>query len=195
MKDLNEVFAKHEDIINMYFENDGKRLYKMVDDILYKLKFNVNKEDFYSLANELFIDILARYDEVQEFKGFLYSCLYKKFCTEMTKRRRIKRTIDRTAISLDTPIGEDENVTVGDTICDKNNTVEKKLFEKREEESYSEKMITYLSRLSDLQKEVLKLISIGFEVNEILEELHINKKMYEDCYNAIHSYRNVSTLI
>ena len=52
----------------------------------------------------------------------------------------------------------------------------------------------YLSRLSNLQKEVLRLISIGFMQNEILEELHINQKMYEDCYNAIHSYRNVSLL-
>ena len=52
----------------------------------------------------------------------------------------------------------------------------------------------YLGRLSDLQKEVLRLISIGFMPNEILEELHINSKMYEDCYNAIHSYRNISLL-
>ena len=56
-------------------------------------------------------------------------------------------------------------------------------------------MTEYLSRLSVLQKEVLRLTSIGFTPNEILEELHINKKQYEDCYNAIHSYRNISILM
>ena len=56
-------------------------------------------------------------------------------------------------------------------------------------------MQKYLRRLSVLQREVLKLISIGFEPNEILTELHINRKQYEDCYNAIHSYRNVSILM
>ena len=55
-------------------------------------------------------------------------------------------------------------------------------------------MCMYLGRLSDLQKEVLRLISIGFMPSEILEELHINQKMYEDCYQAIHSYRNISLL-
>ena len=56
-------------------------------------------------------------------------------------------------------------------------------------------MCRYLGRLSDLQKEVLRLISIGFMPSEILEELHINQKMYEDCYKAIHSYRNIEILM
>ena len=56
-------------------------------------------------------------------------------------------------------------------------------------------MQNYLDRLSTLQQEVLRLISIGFSPCEIIEELHINKKMYNDCYNAIHSYRNTVVLM
>ena len=185
---------KHKDLVDLYFKNDGKVLYSLIDKILFKLKFDVEKSDFYSLGSEIFLDALCRYDETQDFNGFLYSCLINKFRTEMTRRNRQKRQCDNNSISIDTPIGDDDgNFTIGDTIASKS-TIEKEFFEEREE-SYSKEMCRYLGRLSDLQKEVLRLISIGFMPSEILEELHINKKIYEDCYQAIHSYRNISVLI
>ena len=183
---------KHKDLVNLYFKNDGKVLYGLIDKVLFKLKFDVEKSDFYSLGSEIFLDALCRYDEIQDFNGFLYSCLTNKFKTEMTRRNRQKRQCDNNSISIDTPIGDDENFTIGDTISSKS-TIEKEFFEEREE-CYSKEMRRYLGRLSDLQKEVLRLISIGFMPSEILEELHINQKMYEDCYKAIHSYRNISLL-
>ena len=184
---------KHKDLVDLYFKNDGKVLYSLIDKVLFKLKFDVEKSDFYSLGSEIFLDALCRYDETQDFNGFLYSCLINKFKTEMTRRNRQKRQCDNNSISIDTPIGdEDGNFTIGDTISSKS-TIEKEFFEEREE-GYSKKMCRYLGRLSDLQKEVLRLISIGFMSSEILEELHIDQKMYEDCYQAIHSYRNISLL-
>ena len=184
---------KHKDLVDLYFKNDGKVLYSLIDKVLFKLKFDVEKSDFYSLGSEIFLDALCRYDETQDFNGFLYSCLINKFRTEMTRRNRQKRQCDNNSISIDTPIGDDDgNFTIGDTISSKS-TIEKEFFEEREE-GYSKEMCRYLSRLSDLQKEVLRLISIGFMPSEILEELHINQKMYEDCYQAIHSYRNISLL-
>ena len=185
---------KHKDLVDLYFKNDGKVLYSLIDKVLFKLKFDVEKSDFYSLGSEIFLDALCRYDETQDFNGFLYSCLINKFKTEMTRRNRQKRQCDNNSISIDTPIGdEDGNFTIGDTIASKY-TIEKEFFEEREE-SYSKEMCRYLGRLTNLQKEVLRLISIGFMPGEILEELHINQKMYEDCYQAIHSYRNISVLI
>ena len=185
---------KHKDLIDLYFKNDGKVLYGLIDKVLFKLKYDVEKSDFYSLGSEIFLDALCRYDETQDFNGFLYSCLINKFKTEMTRRNRQKRKGDNNSISIDTPIGDDDgNFTIGDTISS-NSTIEKEFFEEREE-CYSKEMCSYLGRLSDLQKEVLRLISIGFMPSEILEELHINKKMYEDCYQAIHSYRNISILL
>ena len=184
---------KHKDLVNLYFKNDGKVLYGLIDKVLFKLKFDVEKSDFYSLGSEIFLDALCRYDEIQDFNGFLYSCLTNKFKTEMTRRNRQKRQCDNNSISIDTPIGDDDgNFTIGDTIPSKS-TIEKEFFEERED-GYSREMCMYLGRLSDLQKEVLRLISIGFMPSEILEELHINQKMYEDCYQAIHSYRNISLL-
>ena len=182
-----------EAIINSYYNNNAQKLHKMIDKIIFRLKFNVDNEDFYSLGNEIFIDVINRYDGKQQFDGFLYSCLIKKFKTEMTRRNRQKRQADKMAVSIETPIGENENITLSDIIADKN-TIEKMFFEENED-TYSAEMQRYLSRLSILQREVLKLISIGFNPNEILTELHINKKQYEDCYNAIHSYRNISVLI
>ena len=184
---------KHKDLVDLYFKNDGKVLYGLINKVLFKLKFDVEKSDFYSLGSEIFLDALCRYDETQDFNGFLYSCLINKFKTEMTRRNRQKRQCDNNSISIDTPIGDDENFTIGDTIASKS-TIEKEFFEERED-GYSREMCMYLGRLSDLQKEVLRLISIGFMPSEILEELHINQKMYEDCYKAIHSYRNISVLM
>ena len=182
-----------EAIINSYYNNNAQKLHKMIDKIIFRLKFNVDNEDFYSLGNEIFIDVINRYDGKQQFDGFLYSCLIKKFKTEMTRRNRQKRQADKMAVSIETPIGENENITLSDIIADKN-TIEKMFFEESED-TYSAEMQKYLSRLSGLQREVLRLISIGFNPNEILTELHINKKQYEDCYNAIHAYRNTSILM
>ena len=182
-----------EAIINSYYNNNAQKLHKMIDKIIFRLKFNVDNEDFYSLGNEIFIDVINRYDGKQQFDGFLYSCLIKKFKTEMTRRNRQKRQADKMSVSIETPIGENENITLSDIIADKN-TIEKMFFEENED-TYSAEMQKYLSRLSVLQREVLRLISIGFDPNEILTELHINKKQYEDCYNAIHAYRNISVLI
>ena len=181
--------------VEEYYKDNARKLRTLCDKILFKLKFHdVDNEDFYSLANEIFVDVLRRYDGKQDFDRFLYTCLMNKFKTEMTRRNRQKRQADRMALSLEEKVGnDDENATVGDFIADKT-TIESEFFEEREE-TYSEKMSKYLGRLSNLQKEVLRLISIGFAPSEILEELHINQKMYEDCYSAIHAYRNKSILM
>lgn len=182
-----------ESIVTSYFQNNAKKLNNMVDKILFKLHFvDIDKNDFYSLANEVFMYTVRDYEPSKSFDGFLYSCLYKKFCSEMTRRHREKRKADRMSISIDTPVGEDKNLTLGDTIADGFN-VEREVLEDNEEE-YSSKILLYLSRLSNLQKEVLKLNIAGYLPNEIREELHIDEKEYADCYAAIHSYRNVSVL-
>lgn len=182
-------------IIDEYYKDNAKKLRTVCDKILHKLRFyDVDNEDFYSLANEIFTRVIQTYDNSQDFDGYLYRCLENKFKTEMTRRNRQKRQADKMALSLEEKVGnDDKNVTIGELIADKN-TVESDFFEEREE-TYSEKMSKYLGRLSNLQKEVLRLISIGFTPNEILDELHINNKMYEDCYSAIHSYRNKSILM
>ena len=183
-----------DQILITYYADNAKKLHKVVDKILLRFGGLAYKDldDFYSLANEVFFDVMTRYDNSQSFDGFLYSCLLNKIKTEMTRRNREKRKADRMSISIDTPIGDDENSTIGDMIADVF-SIEKEIFE-RDEEGYSKKMLLYLSRLSNLQKEVLRLNIAGYLPGEIREELHINEKEYADCYAAIHSYRNVSVL-
>lgn len=183
-----------EPIINEYYENNAEKLNRMIDKIL--LRFGglsgKDKDDFYSLANEVFIDVIRRYDKSQSFEAFLYTCLLNKIKSEMTKRNREKRKADRMSVSIDTPVGEDEKFTIGETIKSDFN-IEKEIFQDSEE-MYSSKMLLYLSKLSTLQKEVLEYIAAGYLPNEIKEELHINDKQFADCKAAIHSCRNVSVL-
>ena len=44
--------------------------------------------------------------------------LSNKIKTEITRRNREKRKVDRMSISIDTLIGDDENSTIGDMIAD-----------------------------------------------------------------------------
>ena len=183
-----------EHIIATYYANDAKKLQQVSDKVLRRLRFfDVDKDDFYSLADEIFFNAIRSYDGKSDFDGFIYSCLMNKFKTYMTRSNRVKRKADKLAISIETPISEDGESTIGDTLRDKK-TVESELFGENEE-TFSPEMMQYLSRLSPLQRDVLHLISIGYTSNEILGELHINKKLYEDCYNAIHAYRNTTILM
>ena len=183
-----------EQILIAYYADNARKLHKVVDKILLKFGGVSDKDmdDFYSLANEVFVDVMRRYDHLQSFDGFLYACLLNKIKTEMTRRNREKRRLDRMTIPIDTLIGDEEDSTVGDMIAD-SNAIEKEIFEDQEE-GYSKRMLLYLSRLSNLQKEVLRLHMAGYLSGEIREELHISEGQYADCYAAIHSYRNVSVL-
>ncbi len=184
-----------EQKLKEYYTDNAKKLHKIVDRILLKYGGLCDKDldDFYSLANEVFVDVMNRYDGKQSFDGFLYLCLSNKIMSEMTKRNREKRKADRMCISIDTPVGEDESCTIGDMIAD-DACMERELLEEAEEE-YSQKMLLYLGRLSKLQKEVLRLNIAGYLPEEIRRELHISEKEYTDCHAAIHSYRNISVLL
>ena len=109
-----------DQVLNTYYANNAKKLHSTVDKILLKFGGLSNKDldDFYSLANEVFVDVLRRYDGSQSFDGFLYFCLSNKIKTEITRRNREKRKVDRMSIPIDAPIGDDENSTVGDMIAD-----------------------------------------------------------------------------
>ena len=202
-----------EQIAEKYYSNNAKKLRNLVDKILIKLRFyGVDNEDFYSLADEIFIDVLKRYDGKSDFNGFLYSCLSNKFKTEMTKRRRSKRCMKKevksmdidgikrthtTVVSdvcIDAPIGEGSDYTLKDAIKSDFDT-HKKALALDKEEKYSEKMKKYLSRLSDQQREVLEMMANCYTASEIKTALDLTDRTYGDCVNAIHSYRNTKILL
>ena len=153
---------------------------------------NKDYDDFYSIALEVLLNSATKYDSAKsKFKTFLIGNIERKFKTEIRDRNREKRIIHNNTISIDVP--NDDSMNIIETISD-NITIETLLFSEGSEK-YSDKMESYLSRLSPLQKKVLHLLSIGFIKGEILEELHISSKEYQDCYEAIHSYRNTSILM
>lgn len=182
-------------IINAYYADNAKKLRGLADKILSRFGgvSDKDRDDFYSLANEVFVDAMKRYDEEQSFDGFLYACLSNRIKTEITRRNRYKRRTDRMCISVDTPVEGDEDLTIGDTLAD-HFDLEMEVLSKREED-YSGRMLLYLDRLSRLQREVLRLSAAGYLPGEIRQKLQINEKQYADCSAAIHSYRNVAVLL
>ncbi|MDE7062137.1 MAG: hypothetical protein K2O73_02705, partial [Lachnospiraceae bacterium] len=88
---------KMEAVLTTYYADNARKLHRMVDKILLKFGGLSDKDmdDFYSLANEVFVDVMRRYDHAQPFEVFLYSCLSNRIKTEMTRRHREKRMADR----------------------------------------------------------------------------------------------------
>ena len=175
-----------DQILMTYYSNNAKKLHNTVDKILLKFGGLSNKDldDFYSLANEVFVDVLGRYDGSQSFDGFLYFCLSNKIKTEITRRNREKRKADRMSISIDTPIGDDENTTIGDLIADEK-TVERELFEENKKEEWRKEVNEYLNSLSPLQRKIAFLLSDNNTPSEICEELHITIKHFENSMKRI----------
>lgn len=198
-----QLFIKYQDKIQLYFENNAKKLSDMIDKILRKLRFDVDNSDFYSMGSEIFIDVLRRYDEIQDFDGFLYSCLEKKFKTEMTRRTRDKRCIKADVIEkdlfgnnvikkvivpdvrLDAPLNdEDEETTIGDVTAG-NNTVESEVFKEEKREEWRSEVKEYLDNLSPLQRKIAFLLSDNNTPDEICEELHITMKHFDNSLKRI----------
>lgn len=185
-----------EKILNEYYANNAQKLRTVVDKILFKLKFHdVDNEDFYSLANEIFVDVLKRYDTKQDFNGFLYSCLSNKFKTEMTRRNRQKRQADRMALSLDTPIGDEDGggSTLGDMIAS-NINIEKEILGDDSDIIMDEKIERYLKSLSKIQRKIIEMKMQNVEVQHIKEELGLTDSQYSSHMEEVVQYEHIRLL-
>lgn len=192
--EVKKACEKHKELVNSYFENGGKKLYTMIDKIIFKLKFDVDNSDFYSLGSEIFLDALCRYDEAQDFNGFLYSCLMNKFKTEMTRRNRKKRTADKNSISIDTPIGdEDGNFTLADMIAS-NINIEKEILGDNEDIIMDEKIEKYLESLSKIQRKIIEMKMQNVEVQHIKEILGLTDSQYSNYMQAAIQYEHIRLL-
>ena len=183
-----------EELLKAYYADNAKKLRGFVDKILSKFGglSDKDRDDFYSLANEVFVDTMRRCEDIEAFDVFLYACLSNKIKTEMSKINCEKRKADRMSVSIDAPAGDDTGLTVGDLIADRFD-MENEVFEKMGQ-GYGMRTMLYLRKLSKLQREVLQLAADGYASDEIKETLKISEKQYADCNAAIHSYRNVSIL-
>lgn len=182
-------------ILDEYYTDDAKKLHKMVDRILFKFGglSNKDKDDFYSLANEVFVDVMKRYDDTRSFDGFLYSCLSNKIMSEITKRNREKRKADRMSTSLDAMIANEEKSSLLDFIPSEFDTFEETI-KSQEKEQFQDKVQQYISRLSNQQVNILNLLMDGYKPNEIREILEISSKEYTENLQTMRSYENIKIL-
>lgn len=190
-----DLAVLQSDILNTYYADNAKKLHKTVDRILCKFGGLSDKDtdDFYSLANEVFADVLKRYNYMQSFDGFLYSCLSNKIMTEITKRNREKRKADRMCVSLDAVSGEAEECNLLDFIPSDFDTFEE-VVKRQESGKYQDKVERYISRLSNCQVNILNLLIDGYKPNEVQRLLEISPTEYADNMQAMRSYENIKIL-
>lgn len=188
--------ALHPFILDSYYADNARKLHRTVDKILSKFGGLSDKDtdDFYSLANEVFADILKRYDPGQPFDGFLYSCLSNKIMTEITRRNREKRKADRMCTSLDAADSGGEECTLLDFMASGFDTFEEAVRDQEDGQYEDDKIQVYISRLSNRQASILNLLVDGYKPGEIQQILDISPREYSDDMQIIRSYENVKVL-
>lgn len=190
-----DMASLRESILEDYYSDNARKLHKVVDKILVKFGglSDKDKDDFYSLANEVFVDVMKRYDDKQSFDGFLYTCLSNKIMTEITRRNRQKRKADRMSTSLDAAVGDEEECSLLDLIPSDFDTFEE-VAKAQEKELYQDKVYLYIARLSNQQVNILNLLIDGYKPNEVRDMLEISAREYADNMQVMRSYENIRIL-
>ena len=190
-----DLAVLQSNILDSYYADNAKKLHKVVDRILSKFGGLSNKDtdDFYSLANEVFAEIMTRYNYEQSFDGFLYSCLSNKIMTEITRRNREKRKADRMSVSLDGTNENEEECSLLDIIPSDFDTFEE-VAKRQGWNQYQDKVQQYISRLSNRQVNILNFLIDGYKPNEIQQILEISSTEYWEDLKIMRSYENVKIL-
>lgn len=210
---MGEKEKQVELVIQELYDNNQSKLRQLCNKEM--LKFGglspKDYDDFYSRAGQE-IAMAYRHGKYDPSKSnspmeFFCGVIRKAVWKEMTVRNRGKRqvTIEKEeedtdgniikkkeyipTISLETPLGDDESITIGD-ILQSDFDIDKMLYQDIIEEEYSSEMERYLGRLSKIQIRVLKLIADDYTPDEIKKILNINHNLYADCISAIRSYNN-----
>ncbi len=186
-----------EQILAMYYAENAKKLRKTVDKILAEYGGIADKDydDFYSIANDVFTDIVLKdsYNASKgTFEGYLYSCLENKIKAEITRRNRYKRLADRMCISIDTPIGEDEDFTLADVIVS-DVDIEKEVLD-RHISVVNGKVEQYLKSLNCIQRKIIEMKMQNIEVQYIKQKLGLSDKQYASYMKQAIQYEYIRVL-
>lgn len=190
-----EATALQSGILETYYADNARKLHSTVDKILSKFGGLSDKDgdDFYSLANEVFVHALKKYDYLRSFDGFLYSCLSNKIKTDITKRNRWKRRADRMSVSLDAVSGDGDGNSLLEFTASDFDTFEE-VIRRQGNGQYHDKVQRYLARLSNQQVNILNLLIDGYRPNEIQRLLEITPGQYADDMQTMRSYENIKIL-
>lgn len=188
---------KTTEILQPYCENDMRLLKRISKSIFMRFSEPLTEadyDDFYSIALLTLWQAYQSYDpKVGSFEWFLYSCLQRKFKTELTRRHRQKRIFDNYKISLDATIDNEKECNLSEIIPSDFDTF-KEAMESQENGQYTDKAQKFLSRLSNQQVNILNLLIDGYKPMEIREILEISESEYADEWKIIKSFENVKIL-
>lgn len=182
-------------ILEFYCEDEMRELKKICCPMLVKIGGISEKDydDFYSIALEVLGDAVIRFEEDQncQFKTFLIGNIKRKFNTEIRDRNRNKRIPAKQIDSMSNLVTED-GLELSELVPSDFNT-----FDEACEHSgwHESKIERYLSRLSEMQRKIVSLLSNGYKPNEIRELLHMSNKNYLQNLAAIQAYENVRELM
>lgn len=188
-----------EVLLREYTDNNSKKLNSISNQFLRKFHSlnQMDYDDFYSIANEQLWMAVEEYDDSKgaSFKTFLSMKIYGKFKTEMTRRRRKKRIGEDednpiVTLSLDTPIGQDENSTLSEIIASDFN-IEKEVSDEIGI-SNDENVEKYLNSLPQKAKEILLMKMDGVLVDEIKNKLDITDTEYWKYIKATKYNENIN---
>lgn len=186
------------EILQLYCENDMRLLKKLSQSIFMRFSeplTNSDYDDFYSIANLTLWQCCKAFDSAMgvNFEGFLYSCLQKKFKTELTRRHRQKRALDRLNISLDAVNSDNEKYSLLDILPSDFDTFEE-VIRQQDNEQFTDRVQQYISRLSRQQINILNLLIDGYKPIEIRKKLQMDIKEYTDNVEIMRAFENVKYL-
>lgn len=181
-------------ILDGYYKDNAQKLRAIVDKLLRDFGGISQKDydDFYSLANAVFAGALKQYDAARDFDGFLYSCLSNRIKTEITRRNRIKRRADMTAISIDTPIGGESGATIGDTLQSEFDIT--KEIDRETGLFRDDKVVRYLDRIPVRTRRILEMKMESIPASDIKKILKLSDKDYERYYRQARVFDYTSIL-
>ena len=154
------------DYLEYYYANNGEKLKKMVDGIIVNFGgiYDKDKDDFYSIGNEVFVSALKTYkDGKQSFGSYLRNCISNKVKTEISRRNATKRKAEIESLDCeDSPI---------DVVDDKD----------FEEELLSEESAREMfESLSKTGQKIIKLRIQNKSDVEIRKELGLTNRQFEE---------------
>ena len=190
ISETKEDFMDREKYLEVYYSNNAKKLRGIVNDMLTKFGGLSQKDydDFYSIANLVFAQVIKNRDPQKDFHNYLCSCLENKIKTEITRRNRLKRKSDRESISIYTSIGED--FTILDSLKSDFEIME----EISEDYTYSENVDQYLKTLSKNQFRIAKMLMDGYQAKDIMDKLNITEYQYNDYLKDMKSFEKTLVL-
>ena len=193
-----DLTPSQQQIVDRFCVNEMRELKKICYPKIRRVSgdSNMDDDDIYSIAMDVLIDSIKRYDDLQgKFDSFLSNNIQNKINTYIrdtkyrTKRSNVQKgengkNIYVPNIPIDAPT--DEGINIVERI-DSGFQIEEEL---PEEIGFSleENVEEYLNSLSEIQKKIAKYIMTGYTPSEIRVQLGLTEKQYAEHFAVMRSY-------